>query len=618
MSGESTQNPGNQNSWQATANWPPQNGTAPSEESPELLRWRADMLLDEMMLGAVDISASSDTVAPDAATFSDTHFQSSPLALHPSPVPPNRSINGSTPEQPPLEDVASGQTAFNQPSFSQPSAPSLSNNGWHEGEQPAASDTTWHSTADNQPSGHPHHGPNGTVKPHDYKVSHHAAPARAGNDSQTSEYTSGSSAMDPSIPSQRQGYVSAPSAVDANRADEPSLHRPSAVESVERGRAAPQMPVSHESFERPTSTPPEERWQPLSYTDNTPPSTHPAGDYPPPTYHTGYNTRSDERPNWSVASGASNDYLTSVPRSTDTPHTAPPHTEGQPERPGYGATYTEPGAPHSNRQQPWAEPIPTLGPITGNRPVMPFADSITVGPQARRVSNLLPRQSQFDLQTLQQEMAALEEDIHARMPAGHATTERALYLLEKGRTILHTDPERSAEVSYYIQQVKAILERSSQRYQWSDLYRNRLTLYFVAWLGLALVVILARALYASQLDMFLLRMVNLAETGFIMQHWMTFFGTIFAGIMGGALGALINMWRHSRKRHGFFDRKYGMLGLVLPIIGAVFGMLLYLIIGVGYALFNIDPSVSLLATTLPALLAFLFGISQEHIYGTAE
>ena len=31
--------------------------SAQTEESPELLRWRADSLMDEMMLGAVDISA---------------------------------------------------------------------------------------------------------------------------------------------------------------------------------------------------------------------------------------------------------------------------------------------------------------------------------------------------------------------------------------------------------------------------------------------------------------------------------------------------------------------------------------------------------------------------------
>ncbi len=48
-------------------------GPVSLDDSPELLRWRADILLDEMMLGAVDVAAGRpEVVSPDHATPRNT------------------------------------------------------------------------------------------------------------------------------------------------------------------------------------------------------------------------------------------------------------------------------------------------------------------------------------------------------------------------------------------------------------------------------------------------------------------------------------------------------------------------------------------------------------------
>ena len=44
-----------------------ENGDAQREDSPELLRWRADILMDEMMLGAVDVTAGRTSQAYTSA-----------------------------------------------------------------------------------------------------------------------------------------------------------------------------------------------------------------------------------------------------------------------------------------------------------------------------------------------------------------------------------------------------------------------------------------------------------------------------------------------------------------------------------------------------------------------
>src|SRR5688500_18931053 len=54
------------------------------EESPELLRWRADLLMDEMMMGGVDVSA-----ADSHRTFSGVD---SPIAPRPQQAQTNANI----------------------------------------------------------------------------------------------------------------------------------------------------------------------------------------------------------------------------------------------------------------------------------------------------------------------------------------------------------------------------------------------------------------------------------------------------------------------------------------------------------------------------------------------
>jgi hypothetical protein len=198
------------------------------------------------------------------------------------------------------------------------------------------------------------------------------------------------------------------------------------------------------------------------------------------------------------------------------------------------------------------------------------------------------------------------------------TIERARRLLEKGSAILAQDLERAVEVSYYIQQVRAILQRAEQRGYWSNVYRKRLALYLLAWLSLSLVIVTACALYTPQLRSNVAGFSGLALDGLAMQNFIAFCITISAGMLGSALGALINMWRHGKKEYGFFDRKYGLLGIVLPIIGIIVGAILYLAAGALSWIFRLNPATNLLFSVLPAILAFAFGCSQEKIYGTSE
>lgn len=242
---------------------------------------------------------------------------------------------------------------------------------------------------------------------------------------------------------------------------------------------------------------------------------------------------------------------------------------------------------------------------------------MTVGAQARQM-DMLPRETKMNVQALQEEMLSLHSQIDTSLPVGHDTATRARHLLDKGRSILEQDPYRSAEVLYYVQQVRAILERAGQRTVWSNTYRTRLLYYLIGWLCLSLITLLSCIIYTDKLRAFFAGDVADPYTTFLGQHSIPFLAAIAAGALGSAISALFNMWRYSQRDYGFFDRKYGLLGVVLPIISLLFATTLYFLFGVMAELFNIQPSANLLLSIIPAVIALIFGAAQEKIYGTLD
>ncbi len=508
----------------------PLSPTDMSEESPDLLRWRADILLDEMMLGGVDISAR-----------------------RPSSIE-------STPNRP--------QNAYTQANHTQSAQthnplPPVNNGGVPNYQQPF--------TINQQPSPEPQ---------------------------QRDRY-----AQQPIQPTEGQPTY--------NQYTLPQPNLPGVYQ-----QPIPQ-PVSDVQHLHPQQQQPQDGHlgvQPPLY-DSTNPRVSPSSGSAPP-YSPAYRPPPKERSPWNVVTGHSNEYLSSVPRH-ETVRTN--YSGYYPDGNYLGSGASDVHAPNnqynSSRQSSY---VPQLGPVVQGRSSASFANPMDVGARARRRPDLLPRQSQLDMQALQQEMVALQEKVDTALPIGRDLTERAIHLLDKGNNILQHFPERSAEVSYYVQQVRSILQRAEQRVFWSNIYRRRLSLYLVAWLLLSVVIILSCVLYPQLLASSAAFLMGTTTSSWFGQHVTAFLLTIGAGALGSSLGTLINMWRYGQSDHGFFDHKYGLLGITLPIISVIVSALGYLIFGIVTLILGINPASLFLIALIPAVMAFLFGFSQERLYGTVN
>lgn len=508
------------------------------EQNPELLQWRANILLDEMMLGAVDIAASDTTHTPPPPAR-PTRSTPTSSDQHPAMAPNHPNHQSGRPQPAHPTGYSSGAyddglvDEMSPPVATQLAAPSDPQDEWLR--------PSWHfaePTAPTPPPALPSSLPAQPMTPaaratalQEHTRYHQTAPTSAAGSVRTTQ--------PPNTPDIRTTAIGAP----------PPRSMPTATKGAAGANTASGNNTEQWVFAA------EQRYQQIAARHQTPPT---------------------NGQNGSLSASAA----------------------------------------------PWTDPVDALfdnfaGEYGYNNGAGQAGVKTRTNQSIRR-SNLLPRMSNLDPRTLQQEMVLLQTEIEQALPAGHESRERALRLLQKAYTILHDDPSRSAEVDYYLQQVRTISQRVQETLHWSTLYHSRLNLYLSAWTALSLITITARYVYADGLATTIANLSNidLATGSLFPYNLLTVLTAFFGGALGGALGAFVNMRYSTQSKQGFFDRKYSLRGLILPLIGGVIGLLLCVCFGLVYYLFNVDPAANLLLGALPAVLAFGFGIAQELIYGT--
>ena len=232
-------------------------------------------------------------------------------------------------------------------------------------------------------------------------------------------------------------------------------------------------------------------------------------------------------------------------------------------------------------------------------------------------TNLLPRASEGDPVALLREIDELRAEIGDFAPPTHEWSVRSRHLLDKAEYILRHNPEHTAEVEYYLNQVRAIRDRVRQTYHWSQLYYHQLRLYLGAWIGFSALALAGAFFYRQPLAEFYVLLTGAPVDGFGAQQFAFWLAAPLAGALGGSLSALVNMRRYRHLDHGFLDRKYSLRGLLLPIMALVAGLIIYVPFAlVAYFLNPTDMVAWALALT-PVILAFLYGLFQERLYGAS-
>lgn len=628
---------------------PPEPSALPyTGDTPDMLRWRAEMLMDEMMVGAVDASAGDQggffRQAPPLARAEWIRDEPPPA---PSPVPKAANGANGTGHAP-----ANGVMNNGSPRRAPTPLPAKGANG--------AASANGVRTAYAARPGSGHSSANGDASSNGIVGVNHTngavSGAVSGVASTREDHVAGGPPSNGFVLSSgiRGGTGEAPAQPPAH-----SVHAEGDERSHDADRLRDEPPIPPAPFRPPPSvvarSAPRAGFPPQPARSGAPPTgAHPIASTDPYSPEAlapadfAFST-TDAVAASPPAARAPNRLAgrteTAAPEQAPSPPVQPAQASGKGGDPARKLTAVEQRYPRSSSRTEGAarapgshgggshadlsnvdDDLPELGPIRRNPSVInrgPSASnggagSMVVANRNSRYAALLPRSTPWDVHEMEREIAALSEEMTRVLPPGHESARRARHLLDKAQTIFAADPQRSAEVDYYLSQVRTIVQRSRQTLQWAGLYRKRLVLYLMAWLVLSGIVVAASLIFGSALGERISGAVGWAADGWAANHVGPALLALYGGALGGSLGGMINLRRYLAHGVGFIDRKYSLRGLILPVMGMLSGAVLFGLMSGLFRIFAIPLNSSWLLELVPALLAFGLGFSQESIYGTRE
>ena len=204
------------------------------------------------------------------------------------------------------------------------------------------------------------------------------------------------------------------------------------------------------------------------------------------------------------------------------------------------------------------------------------------------------------------EIDALYQQMTREAGARTEFTQEVAGLLKSAREALLAVPAGVAEAESLVMQAQGLLKRREDSRRWGSSYGSLILGYeFLFFLGFVAVLAFEQPLAAWAGSI-----TGVAGTT-ALRDILPFWDTMIWGGMGGVLGALYSLHWHVTERQDF-DRQFNMWYVVQPIMGAMLGAFIYLLVLSGMLAMNMTASVS--STWFPSAVACLFGFRQKFIF----
>lgn len=210
-------------------------------------------------------------------------------------------------------------------------------------------------------------------------------------------------------------------------------------------------------------------------------------------------------------------------------------------------------------------------------------------------------------ESISREIDALYQQMTREVGTKAQGVEEMAALLQQARIALTQGTEGITEAEKLTKQAQALLRRKEESRRWAASYGS-LILGYEFLFFIAFVCVLA---FDHPLAAWAGTWTHVTDAVH-MRDILPFWDTMIWGGIGGVVGALYSLYWHVAELQDF-DRQYNMWYVVQPVMGAMLGAFIYLIVISGMLAMNTDIGGSS-SSWFPSAVACLFGFRQKFIF----
>jgi hypothetical protein len=236
------------------------------------------------------------------------------------------------------------------------------------------------------------------------------------------------------------------------------------------------------------------------------------------------------------------------------------------------------------------------------------------------VREIMKRLHKGDLAALDKEVDELYGKVSTLLSGNRREATVAFEILRKVRLMLLKDPEQFAQAEYLLRQVRARVNQIEQSIQSGTRNAPRLFAYETIWMVVLSIFALVTTVGGTTFTAWIGYFLGVAPDSERLNWAVLFLSTLAWGGIGGVTCALWSLYYHVSVQRDY-DPIENLWYYSQPVLGMVLGGIVFLIMGAGFLIVQVDLSgtdAALGARLLPAAIAVIAGFRQTVVLDLIE
>ena len=236
------------------------------------------------------------------------------------------------------------------------------------------------------------------------------------------------------------------------------------------------------------------------------------------------------------------------------------------------------------------------------------------------IREIMQRLHKGDLTALDKEVDDLYEKASHLLSGNRREATVAFEILRRARLMLLKDPEQFAQMEYLVRQVRARINQIEQSVEAGKRNAPRIFTYEVVWLIFLAVFALVTTVGGTTFSAWVAYLLGVTPDSERLNWAVLFLSTLAWGGIGGVTSALWSLYYHISIQRDY-DPVENLWYYSQPVLGMVLGGIVFLIMGAGFLIVQVDlsgPDAALGARLLPAAIAVIVGFRQTVVLDLIE